>query len=159
VLKDKITFSVLETPGHTLDHIAFYNAQWVFCGDTLFSAGCGRMFEGTAEVFLNSLDKLSALPGITKVYCAHEYTLANVTFARHLTPKHQALCDYEQWAEQQRNNDQITLPSSIEEQRTINPFLRCHESAFQKDMADKLQRNLNNAVDTFAAVRAAKDNF
>jgi hydroxyacylglutathione hydrolase len=159
VLGDLISFEVLETPGHTMDHIVFYNPQWLFCGDTLFSAGCGRMFEGTPEVFLASLDKLMMLNADTKVYCTHEYTLANLKFARSLLPEHKALFEYEQWAEKQRANDQITLPSSIAEQRSINPFLQCHDEGFQTDMANKLHQNLINAVDTFAAVRTAKDNF
>jgi hydroxyacylglutathione hydrolase len=159
VLEQQLSFEVIETPGHTLDHIAFYNAQWLFCGDTLFSAGCGRMFEGTPEVFLASLDKLAHLPAHLKVYCTHEYTLANLKFARHLLPNHTALADYEAWALKQRQFDKITLPSTIEQQRTINPFLMCQQVNFQTQMKEKLQRNLNGAVDTFAAIRAAKDNF
>jgi hydroxyacylglutathione hydrolase len=159
VLSNQVTLSILETPGHTLDHIVFYNEQWLFCGDTLFSAGCGRMFEGTPEVFLSSLDKLAKLPGELSVYCTHEYTLANVKFARHLLPEDQALADYEDWAVTQREQNLITLPSSIEQQRSINPFLLCHDNTFQTKMSNKLQQTLNNAVDTFAAIRAAKDNF
>lgn len=159
ILNKAVSFKVLETPGHTLDHIVFYNPQWLFCGDTLFSAGCGRMFEGTPEVFLASLDKLAMLNADTKVYCTHEYTLANLKFARSLLPQHQGLEEYEQWAQKQREQDRITLPSSIAEQRLINPFLHCHDEGFQAEMANKLQQKLNNAVDTFAAIRSAKDNF
>jgi hydroxyacylglutathione hydrolase len=159
ILNKAVLFEVLETPGHTLDHIVFYNPQWLFCGDTLFSAGCGRMFEGTPEVFLASLDKLAKLNADTKVYCTHEYTLANLRFARSLLPQHQGLEKYEQWAQKQREQDRITLPSSIAEQRLINPFLHCHDEGFQADMANKLQQSLDNAVDTFAAIRSAKDNF
>jgi hydroxyacylglutathione hydrolase len=142
-----------------MDHIAFYNPQWLFCGDTLFSVGCGRMFEGTPEVFLASLNKLAKLPADTKVYCTHEYTLANLKFARYLLPEHQRLIEYEQWAQQQRANEEITLPSTIAQQRNINPFLFCHDEQFQADMTSKLQQDLSNAVDTFAAIRSAKDNF
>lgn len=159
ILGNKMTFSVLQTPGHTLDHIAFYDKHALFCGDTLFSVGCGRMFEGTPEVFLESLSKLASLDVDTKVYCTHEYTLANIQFARYLLPEHKALMDYQQWAQQQRAQDHITLPSTIAQQRDINPFLQCHDPAFQQDMADKLQQNLVTAVDTFAAIRSAKDNF
>lgn len=159
VLNEQIGFDVLETPGHTLDHIVFYNSQWLFCGDTLFSAGCGRMFEGTPKVFLSSLDKLAALPANTKVFCTHEYTLANLKFARYLLPEDSALADYEQWACEQREADKTTLPSNIEQQRMINPFLLCHQADFQAKMEEKLQQNLNDAVDTFAAIRAAKDSF
>jgi hydroxyacylglutathione hydrolase len=159
VLNQQLSFEILETPGHTLDHIVFFNGQWLFCGDTLFSAGCGRMFEGTPEVFLTSLDKLAHLPGHLKVFCTHEYTLANLKFARHLLPKHTELADYEAWAQQQRHEDKITLPSTIDQQRAINPFLMCQQANFQRQMKEKLQQNLNNAVDTFAAIRSAKDNF
>ncbi|WP_371193397.1 hydroxyacylglutathione hydrolase [Glaciecola sp. SC05] len=159
VLKQQVSLSILQTPGHTLDHIVFYNSAWLFCGDTLFSAGCGRMFEGTPEVFLTSLDKLSKLPADTQVYCTHEYTLANLKFARYLLPNHASLQEYETWAQQQRAHEQITLPSTIAQQRKINPFLQCHDKQFQADMENKLQQTLANAVDTFAAIRAAKDNF
>lgn len=159
VLNAKVTLDVMQTPGHTLDHIAFYNSDWLFCGDTLFSAGCGRMFEGTPEVFLASLDKLASLPANTQVYCTHEYTLANLKFARHLLPAHAALKSYEEWAIAQREKSLITLPSSIEQQLKINPFLFCHDREFQKQMEEKLQQRLSSAVDTFAAVRSAKDNF
>nr|WP_136251911.1 hydroxyacylglutathione hydrolase [Ningiella ruwaisensis] len=166
ILNDLVSFEVLETPGHTLDHIAFFNGQWLFCGDTLFSAGCGRMFEGTPDVFLASLDKLSALPGHLKVYCTHEYTLANLKFARFLLPHDKALAEYETWAKAERAENRITLPSTIEQQREINPFLQCHKRSFQASVAEKLQSQRiqitlqnENAISTFAAIRAAKDNF
>lgn len=159
VLTNKVALNVVQIPGHTMDHIAFYNPQWLFCGDTLFSAGCGRMFEGTPEVFLQSLDKLSSLPAATKVYCGHEYTVANLKFARYLLPQHSVLIEYEKWAIDQRAQEHITLPSTIAQQQAINPFLQCHDADFQKNMTNKLQQNLQNAVDTFAAIRAAKDNF
>ena len=159
VLDDSLVLNVLETPGHTLDHIVFYNDECLFCGDTLFSAGCGRMFEGTPDVFLKSLDKLSNLAGNTKVYCTHEYTLANLKFARHLLPEHQTLQEYEAWATQQRTQNRITLPSTIEQQRKINPFLLCHQKEFQVKMGEKLHKDLDSAVDTFAAIRVAKDTF
>jgi len=159
ILNDQIHFEILETPGHTMDHIAFYNQDYLFCGDTLFSAGCGRMFEGTPEVFLASLDKLKSLPANTQVFCTHEYTLANLKFARHILPEHRALQEYEDWAKEQRQQDFITLPSTIDQQCIINPFLMCHDKAFQEKMENKLQQTLVGAVDTFAAIRSAKDNF
>jgi len=110
-------------------------------------------------VFLKSLDKLSNLAGNTKVYCTHEYTLANLKFARHLLPEHQTLQEYEAWATQQRTQNRITLPSTIEQQRKINPFLLCHQKEFQVKMGEKLHKDLDSAVDTFAAIRVAKDTF
>ncbi|WP_395344204.1 hydroxyacylglutathione hydrolase [Ningiella sp. W23] len=166
VLSDKVSFDVIETPGHTMDHIAFYNDHWLFCGDTLFSVGCGRMFEGTPEIFLASLDKLAALPSSLAVYCTHEYTLANLQFARHLLPHDSALSDYEQWAKQMRAQGEITLPSSIAQQKHLNPYLRCHDKAFQQIIAEQLAIEANEAgtdiaraISTFAAIRSAKDHF
>ena len=134
----KLDLHVLETPGHTMDHIVFYNNELVFCGDTLFSAGCGRMFEGTPEVFYHSLQKLAHLPEQTKVYCTHEYTLANLAFAAHVDPENSVLQDYQNWANTQRESNQITLPSNIAEQIKINPFLRCANK--------KIKQNIENIM-------------
>jgi hydroxyacylglutathione hydrolase len=158
-----VEFYVLETPGHTLDHIVFVNQDFVFCGDTLFSAGCGRMFEGTPEVFYASLQKLANLPSQTKVYCTHEYTQANIDFALHVDAQNEALLQYSSWVKQQRDNDLITLPSTIEKERAINPFLRCHTNDIKTAdaMMDKKQdiSNKNSDIQTFASLRRLKDNF
>ncbi|HET8817239.1 MAG TPA: hydroxyacylglutathione hydrolase [Pseudidiomarina sp.] len=122
-------FHVIATPGHTLDHISFYNQTALFCGDTLFAAGCGRMFEGSAEQYHRSLQRLGELAGTTKVYCAHEYTAANVKFARTVEPDNQVLRDFEQWVTEQRQHGNMTLPSTIEQERQINPFLRAQSVA------------------------------
>lgn len=155
----EIELKVLETPGHTMDHIVFYNDELLFCGDTLFSGGCGRMFEGTPEVFYRSLQKLSRLPEKTKVYCTHEYTLANLAFASHVDPENISLQEYQTWATAQRDNDQITLPSSIAKQKQINPFLRCDNTAIKKNIESLMNLSTHSEVEVFAALRRCKDDF
>ena len=123
---------VLEVPGHTAGHIAYVvtvpgQAPWLFCGDTLFSGGCGRVFEGTPAQMLHSLDKLAALPGETRVCCAHEYTLSNLRFARTIEPRNEALADYELRCKALRAEGAWTLPSTIATERAVNPFLRAGE--------------------------------
>jgi hydroxyacylglutathione hydrolase len=123
---------VMDVPGHTAGHIAFVmepedQAPILFCGDTLFSGGCGRLFEGTAAQMHASLQALAALPGPTRVCCAHEYTLSNLRFASAVEPSNPQLAAYRQWCTQQRDRGEPTLPSTIENERQINPFLRCAE--------------------------------
>lgn len=129
-------FTVIDVPGHTAGHIAFFcerpaggGAPLLFCGDTLFSGGCGRLFEGTPAQMQDSLQQLAALPGDTRVCCAHEYTLSNLRFAQTVEPANEALADYRRWCEAQRAQQQPTLPSTIAVERQINPFLRCDEPA------------------------------
>jgi hydroxyacylglutathione hydrolase len=122
-------FNVLDVPGHTAGHIAFYaphvpEAPILWCGDTLFSAGCGRLFDGTAAQLFTSLTRLAQLPETTRVCCTHEYTLGNLQFARTVNPSNTALASYQEWCEQQRHSHLPTLPSSIGLEKTINPFLR-----------------------------------
>jgi len=154
-----LSFDVLQTPGHTLDHIVFVNKDFLFCGDTLFSGGCGRMFEGTPEVFHKSLQKLANLPANTKVYCAHEYTQANLKFALSVEPENEALATYNDWVASQRAAEQITLPSSIEREREINPFLRCHTTSIKQSMLKNDGSTAISDVETFAKLRQLKDNF
>lgn len=154
-----LSFTILNTPGHTLDHIVFVNSDFIFCGDTLFSGGCGRMFEGTPEVFHASLQKLAALPANTKVYCTHEYTQANLQFALSIEPNNEALLDYNTWVLNRRDSDQITLPSSIERERAINPFLRCHKQSMKQTLFENDANTAKSDVDTFAMLRQLKDNF
>lgn len=123
-----LSFTVLATPGHTLDHICFYTPGHVFVGDTLFSAGCGRMFEGTAEQFYHSLQCLSELPDNTNVYCAHEYTAANVKFALAAEPENLALRQYHEQVQRLRAHNLKTLPSTIGVEKEINPFLRARSA-------------------------------
>lgn len=123
---------VLDVPGHTAGHVAYVldpqsAAPMLFCGDTLFSGGCGRLFEGTAAQMHDSLGRLAALPGATRVCCAHEYTLSNLRFARAVEPDNENLKQYEAACLAKRQSGDPTLPSTIELERQINPFLRCAE--------------------------------
>jgi len=126
-----LRFAVIDVPGHTAGHIAYYleemdGAPLLFCGDTLFSAGCGRLFEGTPAQMLASLSRLAALPGATRVCCTHEYTLSNLRFAQTVEPGNTALTHYRQWCDAQRAQNLPTLPSTIGLEQAINPFLRAH---------------------------------
>lgn len=142
-----IELAVLDLPGHTLGHIAYHinteQQKWLFCGDTLFGAGCGRLFEGTAEQMFNSLQKLAALPTDTKVYCTHEYTLTNIAFAMTLEPNNQALAHRQQETIKLRNQHIPSLPSTIGLELATNPFLRCDsievKSTSQLENASDLQ--------------------
>jgi hydroxyacylglutathione hydrolase len=162
----EVSFEVLHTPGHTLDHIVFVHSDFIFCGDTLFSAGCGRMFEGSPEVFHVSLQKLAALKPATKVYCTHEYTQANIAFALSVDGQNKALKQHAIWVDNKRKQDEITLPSTIAKELEINPFLRCHTPSLKlvADTAEALsdaplQSSQKNDVATFAKLRKLKDNF
>lgn len=159
-----LEFQVLTTPGHTLDHISFYSNDMLFCGDTLFSAGCGRMFEGTPEVFTESLRKLAELPDQTRVYCAHEYTLANLAFARTVEPHNSVLEEHQQWAKQQRAKAQPTLPTTLATEKQINPFLRYREPSVQSQCRTHIQNRkddleLSADHDFFFCIRRWKDQF
>jgi hydroxyacylglutathione hydrolase len=152
-------FNVLMLPGHTKDHIAFYGELGLFCGDTLFSAGCGRLFEGSPAQMQHSLSRLGDLPSETKVYCTHEYTLANVAFALSAEPNNKALQDYQSWAKSQRDKNEPTLPSSIAQQRDINPFLRTFSDDIQNTLKLKLDRPVTESLDVFTELRRWKDHF
>ena len=154
-----LSLQVMEVPGHTLDHIAFFGHGALFCGDTLFSAGCGRLFEGSPEQMLHSLNKLKRLPDATKVYCTHEYTLANVKFALAVEPNNSALKKYATWAQEKRNNNQPTLPSNLQEQKVINPFLRANELSVKGAAEAYCEKSLRDDVAVFTAVRRWKDEF
>lgn len=152
-----LNFEVLETPGHTLDHISFYTAGHLFCGDTLFSGGCGRMFEGSPEQFVESLSKLRQLPGDTRVFCAHEYTQANLTFASLVEPDNAVLKSYLEKVKLMRQQDEITLPSSLQLELAINPFLRFDQVPVEKAAENHAKRKLTNKVEVFAVIRQWKD--
>jgi hydroxyacylglutathione hydrolase len=127
-----VRVDVIDVPGHTAGHVAYVVAEpgraaWLFCGDTLFSGGCGRLFEGTPAQMRESLSKLAALPGDTRVCCAHEYTLSNLRFARTVEPRNTALADYETRCKALRAEGAWTLPSTIATERAVNPFLRTAE--------------------------------
>lgn len=154
-----IEFSIIEVPGHTLDHIAYYGDSGLFCGDTLFSAGCGRLFEGSPQQMFTSLAKLTALPANTAVYCTHEYTLANIAFAEAAEPNNQALLEYKQWVKQQRKNNNATLPTSIHKELAINPFLRCYSQELISNVSQNMGVEVTSEQDVFASLRSWKDNF
>jgi hydroxyacylglutathione hydrolase len=147
--------TVFDTPGHTKGHISYYFASddALFCGDTLFSMGCGRLFEGTPKQMWNSLLKLRTLPDTTRVYCAHEYTEANVRFARSIEPQHEMLKAYELDVLAKRRAGRPTIPSLLKTEKDCNPFLR----ADQPDLA--MAVDASDPVDVFAEVRSRKDRF
>jgi hydroxyacylglutathione hydrolase len=154
----KAEFQVLEVPAHTRHHIAFYGEGCLFSGDTLFSLGCGRLFEGNAQDMQESLDKLAALPGVTKNYCAHEYTQANCAFALAVEPDNPALQARALEIDKLRDAGKITLPTSLAEELATNPFLRTRQSSVV-DTARRLDSGATAGVSTMAIIRAWKDRF
>ena len=155
----KAEFSVLDIPGHTRAHVAYYGLESLFCGDTLFACGCGRVFEGTAEQMLASLSKLAALPDATKVYCGHEYTLANIKFARSVDPENRLLAAREERAKALRAAGRPTLPSTLGEERATNPFLRCAEPVVVESANKYLGSRAADPARVFAAIREWKNRF
>ena len=153
-------FQVLAVPGHTRSHIAFHGAErHLFCGDTLFSLGCGRLFEGTPSQMLASLDRLASLPADTAVCCGHEYTLANAAFARAVDPANDALRRRTEEAQAMRNAGRPTLPSTLALELATNPFLRVEAPAIRAAVAGRLGRQPVDRVETFAELRRWKDGF
>jgi hydroxyacylglutathione hydrolase len=156
------TFEVMTVPGHTLDHIAYFHAgeqPLLFCGDTLFAGGCGRLFEGTPAMMHASLQSLASLPDATRVYCAHEYTLANLAFAHAVEPDNSELARRIADAEAARAQNIPTVPSTLSLERATNPFLRCSEPALVASLRRQERLKGEFAVDVFATVRGWKDNF
>lgn len=158
-----LEFEVIDVPGHTAGHIAYFaqvagQPPVLFCGDTLFSAGCGRLFEGTAAQMHGSLSRLAALPGDTRVCCAHEYTLSNLRFAQAVEPGNEELSLHTARCEKLRAAGKPTLPSSIAIERQINPFLRC---AQQEVIAAARRHGApgEGAVEVLAALRQWKNEF
>ena len=156
------TFTVWHTPGHTLGHIVYLQGNNLYCGDTLFSAGCGRLFEGTPEQMHQSLQRIKALPDNTQVYCTHEYTLSNLEFALAVEPENSKLIEFTQRAKTLRRKDVPTLPSSIGLEKQINPFLRTDidqviQSAKENGVG-KLPEQASGS-DIFASLRSWKDAF
>lgn len=154
-----LTLDVWEIPGHTLGHIAYTGDEMVFCGDTLFSAGCGRLFEGTPAQLHGSLSRLATLPGPTRVYCGHEYTLANLGFALTVEPDNADAAAYRAEAERQQQDGQPTLPSTIAREQRINPFLRVAEPSVRRAVETQANRALTDDISVFAALRRWKDDF
>jgi len=159
-------FHVLAVPGHTLDHVAYFSQDvrkvfqpFVFCGDTLFSAGCGRLREGTPEQLLASLHRLTALPLDTLVYCTHEYTLSNLRFALHLEPDNIACQQRLAQCITLRAHDEATLPSTIALELRTNPFLRCRSEGLVAIIETQFGRVLASESAVFAQLRGWKDEF
>lgn len=152
-------FEVLSVPGHTSIHIAYFGHRMVLCGDALFSAGCGRMFEGTPEQMLASLDRLAELPADTRVLCAHEYTVANCRFALAVEPDNKDLRERADEARALRERGEITLPSRIAAERRFNPFLRAREPAVIEAVRAHDPGCGTDPVEVFAALRRWKDGF
>ena len=153
------TFSVLDVPGHTAGHIAYVGEGVVFCGDTLFACGCGRLFEGTPAQMSASLAKLAALPGDTRAYCAHEYTLSNIRFAEAVEPGNARLMERKAREAARRARGEPTVPMTIAEERATNPFLRCAQPEVIASAERHAGRKLAGPVEVFAEIRAWKNNF
>lgn len=155
---------VLDVPGHTVGHVAYLSqtpaAPWVFCGDTLFGGGCGRIFEGTPAQMAASLAKLARLPEDTRVYCAHEYTLSNLRFALEVEPDNAALRQRYADAQQARANGIPTVPSTIGLERETNPFLRCDAPQIRETLLRSGRLGVAaGAIEAFAALREWKNSF
>lgn len=160
-----LEFSVLEVPGHTSGHIAYFQAgdpsgtPHVFCGDTLFACGCGRLFEGTPAQMLDSLDSLAALPGSTQIHCAHEYTLSNIRFALACEPDNVQLRAWRDEAVALRERGMPTLPTTVAHERAVNPFLRADNPKIQNTLAEQLHETVPDRLAAFALMREWKNRF
>lgn len=153
-------FKIIEVPGHTLDHIAYYSEEQstLFCGDTLFSGGCGRIFEGTPNQMYESLSKLSVLDLSTIIYCTHEYTQSNLNFAIEVEPGNDNLVEYKNNIDMKRSKNEISLPTNLKLEKSINPFLRSHVAEIKENIKDFAKINHPSDLETFTAVRSLKDN-
>ncbi|MBX3629141.1 MAG: hydroxyacylglutathione hydrolase [Nitrosomonas sp.] len=158
-----LTFDVLEIPGHTRGHIAYFTAtqlrNMLFCGDTLFACGCGRIFEGTPQQMYDSLQKLASLPDDTLVYCTHEYTLGNISFARVAEPGNDELRKLEQQAKKMRQQHLPTLPTDMATEKACNPFLRCQHLEIIHAAEQFTGEKLIDPVEVFTALRKWKNVF
>ena len=161
--KPTLQLRVLDVPGHTAGHIAYTGhicgESVLFCGDTLFVGGCGRLFEGTPEQMLSSLDKFAALEDNTRVYCAHEYTLSNLRWARAVEPQNPDLEAFELACQKSREANQPTVPSSIAVEKACNPFMRARCNSVSDAASRWSRQTLPTPVDVFAALRTWKNNF
>ncbi|WP_434557486.1 hydroxyacylglutathione hydrolase [Pseudomonas sp. Z5-35] len=154
-----LDFDVYAVPGHTLGHIAYYHHGLLFCGDTLFAAGCGRLFEGTPQQMHHSLGRLAALPEDTLVYCTHEYTLSNLKFAAAVEPANPDVAARLEKVIQQRDQGVITLPSTLALEKLTNPFLRTAETSVKQKADERNGQRNQTPSEVFAALRAWKDKF
>ena len=152
-----VDFQILAFPGHTLGHIGFYGAPYLFCGDTVFSAGCGRLFEGTPLQMYQSFQKVMQLPPETLICAAHEYTLANLAFARSILPEDSLIAGYEREIKQLRAKNQASLPTTLHFEGKINLFMRCHDIDLQRKLDP--HGDLRDEWRFFALLREKKDHF
>lgn len=159
LLNGALPLSVIAVPGHTAGHIAYLTQGALFCGDTLFSAGCGRLFEGTPAQMHASLGRLAALPDDTKVFCAHEYTLSNLRFAMAVEPGNADIVEYNGQCEVLRAQARPTIPTTIGMERRINPFLRCEQPGVRRAAEQVSGETLADAGAVFAALRRWKNEF
>lgn len=157
IIIDSFCFHVISTPGHTLGHVSYYSEPYLFCGDTLFSGGCGRLFEGTAQQMFSSLQRLSALPDNTLICCAHEYTLSNMAFAHHIMPENALITDYFHQVSEMRKNLQPTVPITLKNEKNINLFLKSDDIDLQGILG--ITTNTYAPIKTFTKLRELKDNF
>ena len=157
-----IDFEVIEIPGHTLDHLAFYSSNnkdpILFCGDTLFAGGCGRVFEGTFEQMFKSLKKISNYPKETKIFCGHEYTLSNLKFALEVDKDNKQLADEYINVKKLISSDIPSLPTNLDKELKVNPFLRCNEINIKNKVIDKFDI-IDDELEISTALRKWKDNF
>ena len=155
-------FKVIEVPAHTLDHIAFIcedeTIPFIFCGDTLFSGGCGRVFEGSFEQMFFALQKIKKLPSNTKIFCGHEYTTSNLEFACEVEPTNEYIKEYLKEIKEKLILGEPSLPSNLEKEYKINPFLRC-DNEFIKDRINDKFGETNSEIEIFTALRKWKDSF
>jgi hydroxyacylglutathione hydrolase len=154
-----LSFEILQIPGHTLSHIAFWGHGALFCGDTLFSAGCGRMFEGTPKQMNASLTKLRNLPPETQVFCGHEYTAANLRFALTVDPSNGTALEYQGSVDRVRAQGKPSLPSTLGLEIQVNPFLRCEDPAVVRAAEVHAGKALEDSAEVFGVLRAWKDRF
>lgn len=152
-------FTAIETPGHTSDHISYHFEGSLFCGDTIFSAGCGRFPKEKAEQMLTSIEKIKQLPHETRIYCAHEYTLDNLEFAEHIEPDNGEISRYKTICMDNRKRGLPTLPSTLKQELQINPFLRCSQQAVIDSVSEKSGVAPANSADVLRELRKLKDNF
>jgi hydroxyacylglutathione hydrolase len=163
---DGIAFKIIAVPGHTWEHIAYFSpipahksSPLLFCGDALFAGGCGRRFDGTAEIMWGSLQKLAALPDNTQIYCAHEYTQANLAFAIAVEPHNPELGDRFEQVKHIRAQGHITLPSNILLEKRTNPFLRCQQPGIKIFAENRTRQTLETPAAVFGALRLIKDTW
>ncbi len=155
----ELTLDVIATPGHTLDHLAYLGADFAFTGDTLFAAGCGRLFEGTPEMMYQSLSRLAGLPDTTRLYPAHEYTLANLYFAQACEPDNLAIKDRLVWAQQCMASKQPTLPVLLSTEKASNPFLRASLPSLAAAASSHTGCMVRPGLETFTILRQWKNEF